>query len=115
MFKPGDRVICVDSTISPEQAPEIARNFLIWVEKDQEYTVREILDNKGIVTGILLEEIHNFPVYIKVIDTVQEPAFAIWRFRKLNHASVSEEKEEDELDLILEEIGIETSKETIKL
>ena len=95
-MKPGDKVICVDARIDPEKTEEIRRDFEIWITRDKEYTIREILDNNGIVPGVLLEEIHNFPKYFKLIDRMQEPAFALWRFRKLNYASQSEESVQEE-------------------
>jgi hypothetical protein len=95
-MKPGDKVLCIDATIDPAKAAEIKQDFEIWVTKDKEYTVREILDNNGIVPGILLEEIHNFPKYFKLIDRYQEPAFATWRFRKLNYATKTEEEVHEE-------------------
>ena len=95
-MKPGDKVICVNASIDPEKAEEIRRDFEIWITKDKEYTIREILDNNGIVPGLLLDEIHNFPKYFKLIDRMQEPAFALWRFRKLNYASQSEEGVQEE-------------------
>ena len=94
-MKPGDKVICVDASIDPQKAEEIKRDFEIWINKDKEYTIREILENKGIVPGVLLEEVHNFPKYFKLIDRIQEPAFAIWRFRKLNYAAKVEALKED--------------------
>ena len=90
-MKPGDKVICINASIEPEKAEEIRRDFEIWITKDKEYTIREILDNNGIVPGVLLDEVHNFPKYFKLIDRMQEPAFAIWRFRKLNYAASVEE------------------------
>ncbi|HEY0895532.1 MAG TPA: hypothetical protein VGE15_03185 [Sphingobacteriaceae bacterium] len=90
-MRPGDRVICIDDRIDPEKAEEIKRDFEIWVVKDKEYTIREILDNNGIVPGILLEEIHNFPKFFNLINKYQEPAFATWRFRKLNYGTATEE------------------------
>jgi len=97
-MKPGDKVICVDASIDPEKEEEIRRDFEIWITKDKEYTIREILENNGIVPGVLLDEVHNFPKYFKLIDRMQEPAFAIWRFRKLNYASnKAEEVQEAEL------------------
>src|ERR1700761_9680592 len=89
-MKPGDKVICIDASIDPEKAEEVKRDFEIWITKDKEYTIREILENNGIVPGVLLDEIHNFPKYFKLIDRMQEPAFAIWRFRKLNYAVAAE-------------------------
>jgi hypothetical protein len=102
-MKPGDKVICINATIDPEKAEEIRNDFEIWITKDKEYTIREILDNNGIVTGILLEEIHNFPKYFRLIGRYQEPAFAIWRFRKLNYNTKTEAVEEEHE---LAEVGV---------
>lgn len=95
MFRPGDKVICIDARIDPEKADEIKRDFEIWIVKDKEYTIREILDNNGIVTGLLLEEVHNFPKFFNLINRYQEPAFATWRFRKLNYATSTEAIEQE--------------------
>ena len=110
-MKPGDKVICINAAIDPEKAEEIRRDFEIWVTKDKEYTIREILDNNGIVTGVLLEEIHNFPKFFKLINRFQEPAFAQWRFRKLNYATAEEAIENaEELVTVLPEPGKLTRK-----
>jgi hypothetical protein len=95
-MKPGDKVICINDKIDADKAEEIRRDFEIWITKDKEYTIREILDNNGIVTGVLLEEIHNFPKFFKLINRYQEPAFAIWRFRKLNYATAQATEEVSE-------------------
>jgi hypothetical protein len=86
-MRPGDKVICINDKIDSDKSVEIRRDFEIWITKDKEYTIREILDNNGIVTGVLLNEVHNFPKFFKLINRYQEPAFAIWRFRKLNYAT----------------------------
>ncbi len=97
-MKPGDKVICIDASIDADKADEIKRDFEIWITKDKEYTIREILDNNGIVPGLLLEEVHNFPKFFSLINRTQEPAFAIWRFRKLNYATANNtEQHEEEL------------------
>lgn len=93
----GDKVICINDTIDLDKIAEIKNCFFIWVKKGKEYTIREILNNDNIVAGYLLEEIHNFPVFIKLINRVQEPAFATWRFAKVAtqtsyHEEVIEEK-----------------------
>ncbi|WP_187359817.1 hypothetical protein [Mucilaginibacter ginsenosidivorans] len=107
-MKPGDKVICIDASIDPEKAEEIRRDFEIWITKDKEYTIREILENNGIVPGVLLDEVHNFPKYFKLIDRMQEPAFAIWRFRKLNYAigSAEEVKEAELVEVGKKEITL---------
>ena len=99
---PGDKVICIDARIDPEKAEEVRRDFEIWITKDKEYTIREILDNNGIVPGVLLEEVYNFPKFFKLIGRMQEPAFALWRFRKLNYATSSAEQVKEE-----ELVGVE--------
>lgn len=99
-MKPGDKVICINSSIDPEKSAEISRDFEIWIARDKEYTVREVLDNNGIVPGILLEEVYNLPKWFKLINRFQEPAFATWRFRKLQY-STNSEAEVNENELIL--------------
>ncbi|QHS56084.1 hypothetical protein GWR56_11260 [Mucilaginibacter sp. 14171R-50] len=90
-MRPGDKVICINDKIDADKSTEIRRDFEIWITEDKEYTIREILDNNGIVTGVLLDEVHNFPKFFKLINRYQEPAFAIWRFRKLNYATAPAE------------------------
>jgi len=106
-MKPGDKVICIDASIEPDKAEEIKRDFEIWITKDKEYTIREILDNNGIVPGVLLDEVHNFPKYFKLLNRMQEPAFALWRFRKLNYAT-KQEAVEREAELVEVERPLKT-------
>ncbi len=86
-------MICIDARIDADKAEEIKTDFEIWVTKDKQYTIREILDNNGIVPGVLLDEVHNFPKFFKLLNRFQEPAFALWRFRKLNYATSTETEE----------------------
>lgn len=97
MFNIGDKVICINDSIDFDKTDEIRKDIPNWIKKDEEYTVREILDNDGIVTGVLLDEVKNFPKYFHLLDRIQEPGFATWRFRKLQHAkrTVHEYNEEE--------------------
>jgi hypothetical protein len=97
-FNIGDRVICIDDAMLPHTVSELKKNVPNWVKKDDKYTIRAILDNRGIVTGVLLEEIDNPPLYFKMIGGFQEPAFGEWRFRKLK-PSESEVVSEEEVEV----------------
>lgn len=110
-MKPGDKVICINATIDPDKAAEISKDFEIWITKDKEYTIREILDNSGIVPGVLLDEVHNLPKYFKLLGRYQEPAFATWRFRKLNYATQTEAVEAEQ-ELV--EVGVRQQPEKEK-
>ena len=77
------KVICIDDSISPEKLQEITQDFPNWIKINNIYTIREILDNDDIVTGVLVNEIINPPKYMRLINKIQEPAFGIWRFRTL--------------------------------
>lgn len=79
----GDKVVCINDYIDADKREEVNKDFMMWVKKDETYTIREFLNNDGIVTGILLNEVYNFPVYFKLLGRTQEPAFATWRFRKM--------------------------------
>ncbi|MET3980910.1 hypothetical protein ABIB62_004047 [Mucilaginibacter sp. UYP25] len=109
IMKVGDKVICINDKIDPEKNEEIRRDFEIWITRDKEYTIREILDNNNIVTGVLLDEVHNFPKFFNLINRFQEPAFAIWRFRKLNYAT----KPAEEVSEVEELVGVDEKQEEL--
>ena len=91
----GQRVICVDDSIKQEAFLGTVSNFQQWIKKGVIYTIRDVLHNDDIVTGILLKEVRNKPVYIKLINREQEPAFATWRFRELEEEYLEETLEEE--------------------
>jgi hypothetical protein len=99
-FSIGDRVVCVDDKMQPHTVEELKKNVPNWVKKDDEYTVRAILHNRGIVTSILLEEIDNPPLYFDKIGGFQEPAFAEWRFRKLKPSESMVEVTQEVLEMV---------------
>jgi hypothetical protein len=94
-MKIGSKVQCIDSSIKASTFLGIIENFKNWVVKDQIYTIREILNNDDIVQGILLEEITNTPIFIKLLNRIQEPAFKLDRFRELQEDEVMAEELEE--------------------
>lgn len=82
-MKIGQEVICIDDSIKTGELFSVGSHYQNWIKKGTKYTIRAILDNKDIVTGVLLEEVKNKPIYIKLIDAIQEPAFRPNRFREL--------------------------------
>ena len=105
MFEVGTKVVCIDDSIKPGQESFVAKAYKNWVKIDTVYTIRGIFNNKDIVTGILLKEVVNGPIYIHLIDDWSEPMFATTRFRELSYDEL-EETEED-AETILESIDIE--------
>ena len=99
-FSVGDRVICIDSSMQPEAVEELKRTVPNWVKKDEKYTIREIKTNRGIATGVLLEEIDNPVIFFKLLGCFQEPAFAEWRFRKLKSNESLVEVSEKVLEIV---------------
>lgn len=97
MFEIGDKVRCINDSIKPGMEAFVYEAYLNWVKKDKIYTIRGFVNNDGIVTGILLEEIINFPIYIHLINREQEPAFAEWRFAKEESANIEISIESEEL------------------
>lgn len=92
-MRAGDKVVCVDDSIRAEILPTVAKYYKNWVSRDKVYTVRQVVDNDGIVDGVLLEELRNEPIYIELIDKKQEPAFGTFRFRLLQEDAMMESVE----------------------
>lgn len=97
MFEVGEKVICIDDSIKLEMEEFVGEVYLNWIKKGKEYTVRGFTDNDGIVTGMWLEEVHNFPIFVHLIGREQEPAFRLNRFAKKEEAGVLAEELEEEL------------------
>lgn len=95
------KVVCIDDSVKAGQEEFVSKTYKQWVKKDQVYTVRTILDNNEIVTGILLEEIKNSPIYIHLIDDFQEPAFRTTRFKELQEFAPIVKEEKAPMKLLL--------------
>ena len=98
----GKKVVCIDDSIKPGKENFVKYAFPNWIKEGYVYTVREIVENQGIVPGILLREVANPHIYIHLINTTQEPAFRLDRFRELEEDSL-EETIMDELQLEINE------------
>jgi hypothetical protein len=78
-MSPGDKVICIDDA---KTNPRIDLDYQHWVKEGEIYTIRKIYP-PSVGSGVLLEEIVNPPIYIKMLHGKVEPAFSQVRFRKL--------------------------------
>ena len=55
-----------------------------------------------------MEEVINIPIFFKLLGRNQEPAFALWRFRKLEENEVLEEEDISESIIeLLEECSLD--------
>lgn len=98
----GSSVYCVDDSIPSHLDMEaFKKDFPQWVKKDKKYTIREILENDGIVVSVLLEELKN-PIrfFPNTIGRFQESSFRITRFREAEPNKVTENVSEKALELI---------------
>jgi len=108
-MKKGDKVVCIDDSIKAEFLFDTVKYYPEWIVENTVYTVRYVFDNDSIVPGLLLEEVVNPSVFIKLIRKDQEPAFRLDRFRLLETETM-EESEEDgsasEIERLLEDFTI---------
>lgn len=84
----GQKVVCIDDRIKADQLMFVAKAYGTWVKKDSMYTIREVLDNDGIVTGLLLDEILNGAIPQELLGgRWQEPAFRVSRFAPMDEST----------------------------
>jgi hypothetical protein len=97
MFEIGEEVKCIDASMASHMREELERDFEIWLRQGSKYKIRGFNENDGIVVGVLLEEVHNYPKYFKLLGCSQEPSFKTDRFRKLqpNEAKENVNSEEE--------------------
>lgn len=96
MLNIGDKVICINSSMNLHTVAELRKDMPQWVKEGEQYTIRGFHDNDGIVTGVLLEELHNPPRWFQLINKYQEPAFRTDRFRKLEETEIEISIEQEE-------------------
>lgn len=94
-MKPGTKVICIDDSIKEGKEEFVKYAFPSWIKEGKIYTVRAIVDNQGIVPGLLLNEVVNPHIFIHLVKSVQEPAFRLDRFKELEDQHLSESLEEE--------------------
>ena len=95
-MKVGSRVLCTDSSIKASEIFMVSMVYDMWVDKGREYTIREVLDNDGIVTGLLLKEVVNDPIPQELLGgRFQEPAFRVSRFQELHDDMVEVNQEQE--------------------
>ena len=93
----GSRVLCTDASIKDGRSDAVIELYQMWVRKGAEYTIREVQDNDGIVTGVLLKEVINDPIPQELLGgRFQEPAFRVSRFQEL-HEDMAEVNQEQEV------------------
>jgi len=89
----SSRLVCVDDSIKFDQIVFVSEVYQQWVKKGEEYTVRQVLENDGIVTGVLLNEVVNEPIWQKLLGRYQEPAFRLNRFAEIDEEVVEYSEE----------------------
>jgi len=90
----SSRLVCVDDSIKFDQIVFVSEVYQQWVKKGEEYTVRQVLENDGIVTGVLLNEVVNEPIWQKLLGRYQEPAFRLNRFNIFAEVITNEQEEQ---------------------
>lgn len=96
MLSIGDKVVCIDSSMQTHTVAELKKDCPHWVVKDKQYIIRDIVDSDFVV-GVRLEEIVNPPKWFKLVNRYMEPAFATWRFRKIEEVTKEISVEQEEL------------------
>jgi len=99
----GKKVVCIDDSIKPGKEDFVKYAFPSWIKQGQIYTVRAIVENQGIVPGMLLKEVVNPSIFIHLVKSYQEPAFRLERFKELEEQYNSEEIV-NELELEINEL-----------
>ena len=107
MFEIGETVVCINNSMQPHTIIELNKDVPNWIVKGDKYIIRGFTNNDGIVDGVWLEEIINIPIFFKLLGRNQEPAFALWRFRKLEENEVLEEDISESIIELLEECGLD--------
>jgi len=101
----GSKVRCIDDTVKPGMEEFVANAYQNWVKEGEDYIVRDVFENGGIVDGIVLEELYNLPIYQSLICAIQEPAFRATRFAELEEAVEEAVTEESIMKEFIQQFG----------
>ena len=96
MINVGDKVVCLDSSMQSHTVTELLKDVPNWVTKGKQYIVRDVVDSDFVV-GIRLEELVNPPRWFQLVGKYMEPAFATWRFRKVEETTIEISIKQEEL------------------
>lgn len=93
MFKPGEKVICVDASVN-QKASEFYQE---WLVEGKEYTVKRCEGSLNGVPRVLLEEVRNDSVFVAEIGGKIEPGFSSKRFKSVDTLYAEDSVEESEV------------------
>lgn len=103
IFKPGDRVICINARVTDQRCFAIYQN---WICEDTVYTVRRVQRQHDGKYGLLLREVVNPKVFDQINEAVFEPGFSEHRFIFENlEERMAEMVAEKQVSLLLEELN----------
>lgn len=85
MLNKGAKLLCLIDGIDVERLLQVATDLPNWVKQGEEYTLRQVYVQHNIVTNeeivsVLLEEIHNPPIWVEQYEAMIEPGFDLKRF-----------------------------------
>lgn len=96
----GDKVVCVDDSITPQVKIELFPN---WVQEGETYTVRKVEGSFDAEPRVLLNEIRNPIAFFPQLGGSVEPGFAGKRFVPYDDYVMAEsavEEIKEELSLV---------------
>lgn len=90
MFKPGEKVICVDAS----ENQKVSEFFQEWLVEGKEYTVRRCEGSLNGIPRVLLEEVRNDSVFVAEVGGKIESGFSGKRFKSVDTLYAEDSVEE---------------------